>query len=287
MKFASCLPCALSILAFSSSAWSAEEVFFQLKFEPGKTYLIESKIEQKATMPMAGQQIETESTMTLVTSQQVSKHEEGLAVVQKSESLLVDMTVGGMALSYNSAKPQGPAAAMFAPMLEASSTLVLGEKGEVISVTAQVPVGLEAMGMGEAEVKQSAREMVDLMANKKVKEGGNWLVISSFPLGGIVEKPVPVVYTLVFEKMVDQDERRLAKVRVSGEVKPEPGPLTVTAKEMGGYFLFDPEIAQVREAVLTYDFEIGLPEGTPLAPGAAGKMPLKMKSHSVLSEIKP
>ncbi|WP_411844746.1 hypothetical protein AAFN60_12205 [Roseibacillus persicicus] len=278
----------VSLLAFATSASIfAEEVEFMLKFEPGKSYITESQIEQASSMQMAGQNIDSKVSMKMVTSQVVSKSEEGLDIVQEIDSLKMDMLAAGMELKFDSENPGGGMLdAMISPMMKSKSTLTLDGDGKVVEVVAEVAPGMENMGMGEAEVTQSAREVFDLMPNKVISEGDSWKSTSNFPTGGMTEAPVPINYVLTFDSMVEKDGHKMAKVIIKGTIDDGDENLQVTSRELGGEMLFDPAIGQPREVMMNFDVEIGLPEGVEVAEGAAGKMPLVMKTVSKLKEIK-
>ena len=276
-------------VALLSSAFSEEalaEVLFQLKFEPEKVYLTDSEMKQSMTMPMAGQQMKTSALINATTSQTVKKVEEGGEIVQKMESMMMDMDAAGMKMNFNSENPQGPMAAMMAPMMDAKTTLVVNGDGNVVSVEAKALPGMENLGMGEDEMKQTARELLDMMANKKVSEGGSWKSISKMPMAGLTEEPVTINYTLTFEKMTEYEGHDVAQVKIEGVVDANDGNLQVTSKELTGQMLFDPAIGQPREVKMVVDLEIALPEGAAAAEGAPGKMPMRTETVSKLKEIK-
>lgn len=272
-------------LVLASSA-SAEDVNFQLKFEPGKSYFTDSVVDQASMMEMGGQKIDSTVKMTILSSQAVSKSEQGIDIVQKFETLKMDMVVGGMAMAFDSENPAGPMAAMIAPMMNAKSTLTLDADGKVVGIKAEVAAGMEALGMGEEEVMQSARELIDMMPNKVVSEGDSWESTSKLPLGGMTEVPAAVNYTLTFDSMIEKDGHKLAKVLIKGTIDDGDENIQVTSRELSGEMLFDPKIGQPREVTMSFNLEIGLPEGVEVAEGAAGKMPMVMKTVSKLKEIK-
>lgn len=286
----------LVALAFSSckqaeevaEAESAEKegVRFQLQFEPGKEYLTDTEVKQNMVMPMAGQQLETTMTMKVVGSQRVTKVAEGVQVVQKMESMVMDMDAAGMKMQFDSENPEGPMAASIQPMMNAKTMMTLDPKGEVVSITADTVPGMESMGMGEDELKQSARELSDLMANQVVAEGESWETSSKFPLGGMTAEPVSINYTMTFDGMVEKDGYQLAKVLIAGTVEEDDGNLKVTSNELTGEMLFDEAIGQPRELKMVIDLEIGVADGVAVQEGAAGKMPMRMETYSQLKAIK-
>lgn len=271
---------ALSLAAFST----AEEVTFQLKFEPGKTYLSETDVKQNMVMPMGGQEMKTAMTMRMVSSQKVTKAEEGLQVVQGMESMNMDMDAAGMKMAYDSKNPQGPMAAMFGSLMDAKTTLVIDEKGKLVSVKADAIPGMENMGMGPEEMEQAAREMSDMMPNKAVAVGDSWKSTTTMPMGGITE-PVSINYVMTFQEMTELEGSKVAKVDIKGEVNADDGNLQVTSKELKGHMLFDPKIGQPREYHMIVDLEIGLPEGEDVAEGAPGKIPMRTETVTRLKEI--
>ncbi|MGJ8723515.1 MAG: DUF6263 family protein [Roseibacillus sp.] len=277
-------PSALA-LVFSASI-SAEEVLVQLKFEPGKVYITETEVKQSAVIAMAGQEMKTAMTMKATTSQTVTKAETGVTIVQKMDSMFMDMDAAGMKMTFDSENPEGPLAMMFGPLMEAETTMNLGPDGKVISIKAQAVPGMEAMGMGKEEMTQAAREMTDMMANKTVAEGASWTTTSKLPTGGMTEKPVTINYTMTFDSMVEKEEHRLAKILIVGKVDEGDGNLQVTSKELTGEMLFDPKIGQPREMTMIVDLEIGLPEGAEVAEGAPGKMPMRTETVSKLKGVK-
>ena len=260
----------------------AEEVLFQLKFEPGKTYVTQTDVKQSSTVSMGGQPMKTAMTMKASSSQTVTKAEKGVSIVQKMEEMQMDMDAAGMKMTFDSKNPEGQLAMMIGPMMEAKTTMNLGPDGEVISVEAEAVAGMEAVGMGEEEMKQSARELTDMMANKKVAEGESWTSTSKLPTGGLTAKPVTIHYTMTFDSMVEKDGRKLAKVLIDGKIDEGDGNLHVTSKELSGEMLFDPEVGQPREMTTVVDLEIGLPEGAEKAEGAPGKMPMRIETSSTL-----
>ena len=268
------------------SAAADEEVEFKLKFESGKTYLTESVIKQNSSLPMQGQVIESGVEMKVLSSQKASTVDENTHVIQKMDTLKMVVDAGGMKVEFDSENPEGPIAAMFAPIMQAKSTVVLDANGDFVSVSADKVPGMEALGMGEEELKQAARELYDLLPGKKIKLGGSWQSKSLLPLPGITEKPVDINYELTFEGMVEKGGRNLAKVIAKGKIASDDGNLRVTSKNVGGVIFFDPEIGQPRELTMTIDIEVGLPEGTEAIDGAAGKMPVTMNTVSILKEIK-
>ena len=270
----------------TTSEVQTEGVKFQLKFEPGKEYLTDTEMKQNMVMPMGGQQLKTSMTMNVVGSQTVSKVGEDVQVIQKMDSLVMDMNAAGMEIQFDSENPQGPMAAMIAPMMNAKSTMTLGADGEVISIVADVAPGMENMGMGEDEIKQSAREVSDLMANKVVAEGESWKATSTLPLGGMTAEPVSISYTMTFDSMIEKDGHELAKVLVEGVIDEDDGNLKVTSKDLSGEILFDPAIGQPREMTMVIDLEIGVPDGVSVQEGAGGKMPMRMETSSKLKAIK-
>ena len=270
-----------------ATAAQAEEVLFQLKFEPGKVYLTETEMKQKATLALAGQVIETSTAMNSIHSQTVSKADEGVkgvTIVQKFEQIKMDVDSGGMKATFDSRNPQGDLAMIMNSVMATKTRTNLGADGKVISIEAKVMPGMEMIGMGEEEMEQSARDVMDLMANKKVAEGESWTSTSKQPTGGLTEKPVTINYTLTFDSMVEKDGRRLAKVLIEGKIDEGDGNLQVTSKELSGQMLFDPEIGQPREITSIIDLEIGLPEGAHVAEGAPGKMPMRTEMVSRLKE---
>lgn len=265
---------------------SAEEVLFQLKFEAEKEYLTAMEMKQTMVMPMAGQEMRTSVMMNALSSQKVSQVEKGVEVVQQLDRLLLDMDAAGMKMTFDSENPEGPMAALMAPMLQAKTTMLLGKEGQVLSVKADAAPGMENMGMGKAELEQTARELSDMMANRIVSEGESWQAKSELPLASLTTEPVSVSYTLTFEKMVEHEGHQVAKVNIKGTVDENDGNLQVTSKELSGEMLFDPVLGQPRLMTMTIDLEIGVPEGVDVAEGAPGKMPMKTETISRLKEVK-
>ncbi len=175
---------------------------------------------------------------------------------------------------------------MLKPLMDAETIMTLDLEGKVLSVEAPEIPGMENMGMGKEEMEQSVRELSELMANKVVTQGESWTALSQLPTGGMTKEPVSVKYTMTFIGMSEKEGRELAKVKIAGSIQSEDENLKVTSKELSGMLFFDPEIGQPREMTITMDLEIGLPEGAIIAEGAAGKMPMKMKTVSKLVEIK-
>lgn len=264
-----------------------EGVKFQLNFVPGKVYVTKTSMAQTSSMVMAGQEIKTVMKMDAVTNQKVTAGEEGgVSVEQAVSSMKMDLNAGGMAMVFDSENPEGPLAAMFEPLLEAKTTMVLGKDGEVLKVDAPVVPGMENLGMGREELAQSAREMADMMPNKEIAVGESWTSKSLLPTGGMTEKPVTITYTMTFEGMVENEGKELAKVSVKGSIEDGDENIQVTSREISGVMLYDPKGGQPHETTLLLDIEIGLPEGAAVAEGAAGKMPMKMKTVSRLVEVK-
>lgn len=263
-----------------------EGVLFQLRFEPGKSYLSETTMDNTSTVMMAGQEIKSVMKMDMGSTQKVTAVESGVSVEQSISSIKMDANTGGMAMTFDSENPEGQLAAMLQPLMGAKTVMLLDAKGEVLSVEAPAIPGMEALGMGQEDMKRSAREMAEMMPNKEVAAGESWTVESLLPTGGMTEKPVTITYTMRFEGMVEQGENQLAKVKIEGVIKDGDENIQVTSRELSGVMLFDPKLGQPVETTLLMDLEIGLPADVPVAEGAAGAMPVKMKTVSRLVEVK-
>lgn len=263
-----------------------EGVLFQLRFEPGKSYLSATTMDNTSTIMMAGQEIKSVMKMELGSTQKVTAVENGVSVEQSINSIKMDANTGGMAMTFDSANPQGQLAAMLQPLMGAKTVMLLDAKGKVLSVEAPAIPGMEALGMGQEEMKQSAREMAEMMPNKEIAVGESWTAESLLPTSGMTEKPVTITYTMVFQGIVEQGDTQLAKVKIEGAIKDGDENIQVTSRELSGVMLFDPKLGQPVETTLLMDLEIGLPEDVPVAEGAAGAMPVKMKTVSRLVEVK-
>ena len=264
----------------------AEGVSFQLKFEPEKSYHTETEVVQSSEMMLGGQKINSSADMKIKTVQKATAVEGGIEVKQTMDSIKMKMNAGGMEMDFDSENPQGMLAGMFAPMMEAKTTTLYSEKGEILKVEVPAIPGMENLGMGKEELEQSAREVADMMPNKVVAVGESWTSQSQLPLGGMTEKPVAISYTMNFAEMVEKEGNQVAKVEIKGKIEDGDENLQVTSKKIEGVMYFDPELSQPRELVLTMELEIGLPEGVAVAEGDAGKMPMKMTSTSRLIEVK-
>ncbi len=266
-------------------ALSGEEVNFQLKFEPDKTYLNDVQMSQSMMMPMAGRELETKMMMSSVVSQKVTKTEEGIQVVQATDTVNIDMNAAGMNIKFDSENPEGPMAAIFKPMMDAKTAVVLSKEGEVLSAKAETFPGMENFGLSAEVMEKGATEIMSLMPNKVIPLGESWKVTSSLPLPGMTEKPTPLTYTLTFAEMTDFEGHKVAKINIEGVAGGEDKNLKVTSKELSGVMFFDPEIGQPRELKMKIGLEISVP-GAAQEGDKAKMAPIETETVTRLKEIK-
>ena len=261
---------------------SKEKVGLTLKFEPGKTYVSESVISQKSAIPMMG---ETSVEMKMLTAQTASQEGENVKVVQKSKSVKMDISMAGVKSSLDSEDPDSldpsnPIAGLLSGLMNVSSTIQLSPKGEIISVEAESAPGMETMGFGEVELKQSARELFDMLPSKSVAIGESWESESKMPLPEMFKGDVVVKYTHTFKGMEKVDGHELAKIVFTGKIDEKDENLSVTSKKIGGEILFDAKIGQPRKVTTESEIVIGLAEGGGMT------IPMTSKSMMTLKEIK-
>lgn len=275
----------LSLFA-STSLSMAEKVDFTLKFEPGQTYVNETQMEQKMALTLAGQPVETSSEMKLTTYQNVSEEGEGLRVEQGTSFLAMDISTGGMDMSYSSDEPGGPLSATMGPLLKAKTTVLLDAEGKITKVEAPAIPGMEAVGMGKEEMELAARTAFDLFPNQEVAVGEKWSSKTRMPMGGLTSEPVALLYEMTFEKMVEEEGRQLAQVTLTGKIESEDENLVLNSKKIEGMILFDPKLGQARKVEITMNLEMGLPAGIEAEEGAPGVMPIQTSTTSRLVEVK-
>jgi len=264
----------------------AEGVKFQLKFEPEKSYFTKTTVEQSADMMMGGKDVKSAVKMEMTTEQKAAAAAEGVEVKQSMSALKMSMDVGGMAMSFDSENPEGALAGMFKPLLDAESTTLYSNEGEILKIETPAVAGMENLGMGKDELEQSIRELSNMMPNRVIQVGESWTSKSQLSMGGITKDPVEVVYTLNFESLEEREGVEVAKVQIKGKIEDGDDNIQVTSKKLEGVMYFDGELGQPREWTVEMNLKIGLPEGVPVAGGAKGDMEMDVISTSKLIAVK-
>ena len=259
----------------------------RLRWEPGKRYIFENTADTSMKIPLPGQGlIETTANMTMRIHNDVSPHKKGVKVGHAFASVRMKQQMQGLEMEYDSSDPAkrgGMLGTALKPLMETRFAAVYGKDGSLVATEGLDDLkGAGQMGMGKEELEAMARQSVDLLPGKNVEAGDSWETDVELPMGDLGGK-VTIRYVLKMEEIFEDKGRKVARVSMSGATKAAKDEkkdeiLRTEVKEATGTMLFDIQLGQPLEVASTVVLETGLPAGIPQAPGAPGKMPIKVIS---------
>ena len=251
---------AISLVSGVTMAQSAD---LTMKWKPDHEYTIRQNLDFNMTMPnpRGGGDIATKMNMVMGMNGPSSIDEKGILVEMEFDTITMNMNMSGkQIMNYDSTKPNpdGAIDKAMAPLLEIKFQTLYGKDGKFI--------GLEdfdeklfdpKLGLSKKSLESIMKQQSQMIPHREVKVGEVWKATLITPMQGF-EGGLSCNYDFKLAAINEVKGKQIARIQFTADMEDmkmnQNGvEMTMSAKNIDGYYLFDVKEGQFTESKVFFD----------------------------------